>query len=93
MTAIMPGRRGKPPRTDAEWAREVQRRLEALESATTLRIGVWVLSVNSAGDLIASTAGGTVILAATPQTGITTRSALEGRGAATAPTTPTLRNL
>lgn len=93
MTTIVPGRRGKPPRTDAEWAREIQRRLEALESATTLRIGAWVLSVNSAGDLIASTAGSTVILAATPQTGITARSALEGRGSSTGASTPTNRSL
>lgn len=94
MTNTMPSRRGRPPRTDAEWAREIQRRLEVLESATTVRIGEWVLSIKD-GNLIASTASGTqVVLAESKTTGGVARTALQGRGesAGTAPS-PTSRSL
>lgn len=94
MTNTMPSRRGRPPRTDAEWAREIQRRLEVLESATTVRIGQWVLSVKD-GDLIASTASGTQVVIGQAQPAVTgARSALQGRGESTGTSSsPTLRNL
>ena len=90
----MPSKRGRPPRTDAEWAREIQRRLEVLESATTVRIGQWVLSVSN-GDLIASTASGTqVIIGEAQPAASVARTALQGRGESTGTaSSPTLRNL
>ena len=92
MSNTMPSRRGRPPRTDPEWAREMQRRVEALESSTTVRIGQWVLSVKD-GDLIASTASGTRYVLAESQTpDARSRSALEGRGESTG-VAPTSRNL
>jgi len=61
----------------------MQRRLEAVESATTVRIGPWVLSVKD-GDLIASTASGTqVVLAESQPVGGVARTALQGRGEST----------
>ncbi|URM86127.1 minor tail protein [Gordonia phage BiggityBass] len=38
------GNPGKAPQTDAQWAREISQRLAQLESATTVRIGKWVVS-------------------------------------------------
>lgn len=64
----MPARRGRAPRTDAEWAREMQRRIASLESATSVRIGPWVLSVGEDGQLIATTAGKKVVLTELPDT-------------------------
>lgn len=58
MANSLPGRRGRAPRTDPEWAREIQRRLAALEQSTTLRIGDWVLSGTDDGHLTAHTAEG-----------------------------------
>jgi hypothetical protein len=58
MPNSLPGRRGRAPRTDPEWAREIQRRLVALEQATTLRIGPWVLSGTEDGHLTAHAAEG-----------------------------------
>jgi len=58
MATSLPGRRGRAPRTDPEWAREMQRRLAALEQSTTLRIGDWVLSGTKDGHLTAHTAEG-----------------------------------
>jgi hypothetical protein len=58
MANSLPGRRGRAPRTDPEWAREVQRRLAALEQATTVRIGPWVLSGTEDGHLTAHAAEG-----------------------------------
>ena len=61
----------------------MQRRREVLESATTVRIGQWVLSVKD-GNLIASTASGTqVLLAESKPTSGVARSALQGRGEST----------
>lgn len=57
----MPSRRGRPPRTDAEWAREIQRRVEALESSTSVRVGDWVLNARGK-DLIATSPGNKVVL-------------------------------
>jgi hypothetical protein len=61
MRNSLPGRRGRAPRTDAEWAREIQRRLGALESSTTVRIGPWVLSAQD-GKLVATTEGQRLVL-------------------------------
>jgi hypothetical protein len=58
MANSLPGRRGRAPRTDPEWAREIQRRLAALEQATTLRIGPWVLTGTEDGHLTAHAAEG-----------------------------------
>jgi hypothetical protein len=91
MTDNTPGRRGRPPRTDPEWARDLQRRVEALEDSTSVRIGDWVLNVKD-GNLVASTMSGvTVVLAESPTTTATTRSAMPGRGetAGPQPETPT----
>ncbi len=57
----LPGRQGRAPRTDAEWARELQRRVAALEQSTTVRIGSWVLS-SQGGNLIASSSGKRLVL-------------------------------
>jgi hypothetical protein len=54
-------RRGRAPRTDPEWAREIQRRIDSLESSTTVRIGPWVLSAQD-GQLVATAAGQRVVL-------------------------------
>jgi hypothetical protein len=63
-----PSRRGRAPRTDAEWAREMQRRISSLESATSVRIGPWVLSVGDDGGLIATSEGRKVVLSDLPDT-------------------------
>lgn len=39
-------RLGRSPRSEAEWAREIERRTTALERAQTARIGPWVLSAH-----------------------------------------------
>ena len=91
MTDNTPGRRGRPPRNDPEWARDIQRRVEELENSTSVRIGNWVLNVRN-GNLVASTMSGvTVVLAESPTTTATTRSAMPGRGetAGPQPETPT----
>ena len=83
MTDNTAGRRGRPPRTDPEWARDIQRRIEALEDSVSVRIGGWVLNVKD-GNLVASTVSGvTVVLAESPTTTIVTRSAMPGRGEST----------
>lgn len=63
-----PARRGRAPRTDAEWAREMQRRIAALESAVSVRIGPWVLSVAEDGNLIATSEGRKIVLSDLPGT-------------------------
>lgn len=63
-----PARRGRAPRTDPEWAREMQRRISALESAVSVRIGPWVLSVAEDGHLIATRDGQKVVLSDLPNT-------------------------
>ena len=45
---------GRTPRNDAEWARGVEKRLKALESPRTVRLGNWVVSVSDiSGSLVA----------------------------------------
>lgn len=58
----------KPAKNDAEWARNTQKRLEAVENPTSVRVGDWVLSTDaSTGNLIGSNVnGGSVILATKP---------------------------
>lgn len=85
MTDNTAGRRGRPPRTDPEWARDIQRRIEALEDSTSVRIGDWVLNVVN-GDLIATTRGTTVVLGEATATASVTRSAMSGRGESTGTT-------
>lgn len=83
MTDNTAGRRGRPPRTDPEWARDIQRRVEALEDSVSVRIGDWVLNVRD-GNLVASTMSGvTVVLAESPSTASSGRTAMSGRGEAT----------
>jgi hypothetical protein len=65
-----------------EWARDIQRRVEALEDSVSVRIGPWVLNVKD-GDLIASTPGTTVVLASATTTAVVGRSAMQGRGEST----------
>lgn len=57
-----------PPRTDAEWARDTNRRLANVEQPDAARAGPWVLSADAeSGDLIASHVdGGSVRLAKVP---------------------------
>ena len=60
----------RAPKTDAEWARDQQRRTEGLENPTSQRVGDWVLSTSAEGHLIASNVnGGSVILARRPESG------------------------
>jgi hypothetical protein len=61
-------KRSIPPRGDKEWARETQRRVEALETPITARIGPWVFSAQpGTGNLIASHVdGGSVLVAQVP---------------------------
>lgn len=58
----------KPPKNDQEWARNTQKRLEAVENPTSTRVGEWVLSTDpESGNLIASHVdGGSVVLAVKP---------------------------
>lgn len=45
---------GRTPRNDAEWARRVERRLKALESPRSVRLGNWLVSVSDiSGSLVA----------------------------------------
>lgn len=59
----------KPPKDDAEWARNTQRRIEQVENPSSTRIGAWVLSTDpESGNLIASNVnGGAVVLANQPE--------------------------
>lgn len=42
------------PTTDAQWARDIDRRLRALESPRMITIGAWAISVSPiSGDLVA----------------------------------------
>lgn len=58
----------RPPRNDAEWARDTNRRLANVEHPDAARAGPWVLSADAeSGDLIASHVdGGSVRLARVP---------------------------
>lgn len=58
----------KPPKNNAEWARGVQKRQDAVENPASSRTGKWVLSTDENDNLIASFAnGGSVVLAKPPQ--------------------------
>lgn len=52
---------GRAPKTAPEWVRDVDQRLRALEAATTVRVGSWVLAEID-GEVVASKAGRSVIL-------------------------------
>ena len=58
----------KPPRNNAEWARNTEKRLGADENSTALRAGAWTISTQEGTEnLIAShVSGGSVILSAKP---------------------------
>lgn len=58
----------KPPHNDAEWARNVEKRLKSTENPTAVRVGDWTLSTHpETGNLIGSNAnGGSVVLAVPP---------------------------
>lgn len=58
----------KPPRSNEEWARNTEKRLNQAENPTSMRVGEWTLSTQEGtGNLIASHVdGGSVILAAKP---------------------------
>lgn len=60
------------PKTDAEWARKVEKRLRALERPRRMRMGNWQVSVSPvSGDLIADhipTGRREVLAAAQPHT-------------------------
>lgn len=44
----------RKPRNDAEWARSIDRRLKALESPRSIRMGNWMISVSDvSGSLVA----------------------------------------
>lgn len=54
---------GQPPTSDAEWARETEKRLRQLESPNTVRVGPWVIS-SQEGELVATKPGEELILGA-----------------------------
>ena len=57
---------GKPPTSDAEWARNTERRIAHLESPNTVRIGPWVISSQD-GDLIATKPGEEIVFGTVPE--------------------------
>ena len=59
----------KPPKNNAEWARNVEKRQKAAENSTSVRAGNWVFSTDDAtGNLIAGNVnGGSVVLAEEPE--------------------------
>lgn len=58
----------KPPKNDAEFARNVDRRINQVENPVSQRVGDWVLSTNpNTGDLLASHVdGGSTVLSRRP---------------------------
>lgn len=62
----------KPPQNNAQWARNVEKRIGSVEHPTSTRIGAWVLSTDdNTGNLIASNVnGGSVILTEPPPGGV-----------------------
>ncbi|MFD3426142.1 hypothetical protein [Nocardia fluminea] len=58
----------KPPKNNAEWARNVDKRQGQAENPTSVRVGAWVLSAQpDSENLLASHVdGGSVVLAAKP---------------------------
>lgn len=62
--------RRRAPTTDAELAREFDRRIDALEHPSANRVGKWVLATGPGDDLIASyVGGGSVVLSPPPKVG------------------------
>lgn len=60
----------KPPKNNAEWARNTQKRLDQVEHPASARIGSWVLSTDpETGDLIASNVNGGAVTLANPPVG------------------------
>lgn len=63
---------GSSPRSDAGWARDVERRLRQLETPRSVRMGPWMISVSPiSGDLVADhipSGSREVIAAAKPET-------------------------
>jgi hypothetical protein len=67
------------PTDNAEWARDTDARLSALENPTSTRVGSWVLSTSADGNLIASNVnGGSVVLATPPAGGESDPDAIQG---------------
>lgn len=58
----------KPPKNNAEWARNAEKRINQTEHPTSQRVGDWVLSTHpESGALIASNVnGGSIVLAGQP---------------------------
>lgn len=57
----------KDATTNAEWARNIDKRVDGTEHPTSSRVGKWVLSTDDDGNLIASFAnGGSTVLAKVP---------------------------
>ncbi|WP_157181994.1 hypothetical protein [Nocardia testacea] len=58
----------KPPKNNAEWARNTEKRLNSAEHPTSMRVGAWTISTHpDTGALIASNVnGGSLILAEPP---------------------------
>lgn len=44
---------GSRPADDSEWARQVEKRLRALEYPSAIRMGEWTVHVGQFGDLVA----------------------------------------
>lgn len=66
------------PTDNAEWARQTDQRVNALENSASVRVGAWVLSTSDDGNLIASHSdGGSVVLAKKPAGGETDPDAIE----------------
>lgn len=66
------------PTDNAEWARQTDQRVGALENSASVRVGSWVLSTSADGNLIGSYAdGGSVVLAKKPAGGETDPDAIE----------------
>ncbi|UXE04405.1 minor tail protein [Mycobacterium phage Funsized] len=60
MSAVIPGR---PPATDAEWARSVEDRLRTLANPRTVRVGPWVIGTDGVtGNLLATRPGQSVVI-------------------------------
>ncbi|MGI5216246.1 hypothetical protein [Nocardia sp. CA-290969] len=63
--------RKDPPRTDAEWSRDTERRLDLAEHPDSVRCGEWVLWTDQDGNLAGSHRdGGSRILATRPPSGV-----------------------
>ncbi len=52
---------GRRPRTEAQWARDQQQQIKALQNRDTLRLGEWVLSERD-GEIVATKPGRTPVV-------------------------------